>query len=317
MKTNGLLITLICGLSLLTSCSDSDDSVVNVPDNTNRGERVAVVFDSPSISMITRATDVEFENGNAINITAVNVEETGSDVLESTNYADNVQYVSDGTKFMAAADPIYQYNLAPLHLVYYAVYPYRSTLSCSPEFIFNVVANQGTHEKFSSCDLAMQKLASNAQNVELELKHMLCNVEIIITGLNLNQKAISNPRFVNMCYSSVVNQNTQTVAQNGNYRLANITPEVISNTNSEYSFHAIVVPQQIEALQHFVTVNMGGVDKELKSANPVTLVSGHRYRFLCSLNGDGVSSNLSVDFGGIDETGNKEPSAREFLTEWE
>ena len=283
MKNNVFLLSLIMELALLISCSSDDSDNFVTPDYSSRGERVAVTFSSPSICMmLTRATEVDFENKDAISISAVDSSWTKSTTLLSNgNYADNMKYESDGSQLVAKDLPISQFKHHPLKLVFYAVYPYK--LHYTPQFYFEVRPNQIGHQNFTDSDLAMQKVSSSETNVGLSLKHMLCDVEITIKG-DLNSKVISNPRLVNVCSKVLADQNTQTVETIDSIRLDKIYAGVLSKTDTTYSFHAIVAPQQIEKLQHFVTITVDGNDMELKAAETMTLVSGRRYRFAYTLN---------------------------------
>lgn len=318
MKKETIIMAFAMGLSLfVSSCNDSEENGID----DARGELVPVVFDSPSINMITRATETDFENGDAMSITAVNRTISGSEMIGSDNYANNVKYVCDGDKFTAGYKPIYQYKKNPYDLVYYAVYPYQE--SGTSQFTFNVIANQNSHSRYSMCDLSMQKIASKEQSINLSLKHMLCNVEIIITGTNLNTKNISHGRLINMYHTVTADQNAQTVTTDFDSakRYAEIYGNVTKNTDTEYRFSAIVAPQTIEANRHFVTVEVNNMDVELKTAataNPITLNSGRKYVFACNLDGNAVGSNLYLGYGGVDDNGDQIPAARMVSTsEWE
>ena len=310
-------MALAMGMSLfVSSCNDNGENGID----DARGELVPVVFDSPSINMITRATETEFGIGDAINITAVNKSVTDSENIESDNYADNVKYVCDGTEFIAEDKPILNYSnpKAANVLVYYATYPYKENLT--PQFTFSVGHYQNTNSSLSNSDLSMQKYASKAHNVNLQLKHMLCNVEIMITGTDLDQKMISGGRLVNMYHTVTADQNTQTVTTDldSNKRHSTIYGNVTRNSDTEYRFRAIVAPQTIEANQHFVSILLGSIELELRSVNAVTLKSGRKYIFAYNLDGNDVGSNLNVGYAGVDDIGNQTPAARMVSSsEWE
>lgn len=310
-------MALAMGVSLfVSSCNENGENGID----DARGELVPVVFDSPSINMITRATETEFGIGDAINITAVNKSVTQSDHIENENYADNVKYVSDGTEFTAEYKPILNYSNpeAANELVYYATYPYRENLA--PQFSFSVGTYQNTVSSLSNSDLSMQKYASKAHSVNLQLKHMLCNVEISITGTDLDQKMISGGRLINMYHTVTVDQNAQTVTTDldSSKRHATIFANVTRNTDTEYRFCAIVAPQTIEANQHFVSIELGSTTLELRSANAVTLNSGRKYVFECNIDGNTASANLySSDFDSSND-GMQNSAARMIsASEWE
>jgi hypothetical protein len=82
MKKETIIMALAMGVSLfVSSCNENGENGID----DARGELVPVVFDSPSINMITRATETEFGIGDAINITAVNKSVTQSDHIENEN----------------------------------------------------------------------------------------------------------------------------------------------------------------------------------------------------------------------------------------
>ena len=296
MNKNGFFLFLMLCLPLLFSCSDDSDDMTVTPDGY-RGERVAVTFSAPGVTLLTRATDAGFEANDTISISVVNLVDSPDSTLQASNYADGVKYVSDGTKFMEVSDTIYQYKNKPLDLVYYAVYPHHQ--GGDSVFTFAVNADQSTHQLFSLSDLSMQKVASKDLTMELTLKHKLCNVEIQLAGTDLLSKNIAQPRLVNMCHSVQVNQSEQTVtthAANAADTLTVINAETILSNNGAYHFHAIVAPQQIEANQHFVTIKVGGVDIPLRAANAVTLTSGIKYKFAYNLdNGDANLNARCID----------------------
>lgn len=294
MNKNRFFLFLMMCLPLLTSCSDDGGDVIDDPEGY-RGERVAVAFSSPEIAMLTRATDVAFEANDTINISVVNLIESPDSTLQSQNYADGVRYVSNGSDFSEVSDTIYQYKNVPLNLVYYALYPHRQ--DCAPVFTFAVNADQSTHAGYSLSDLAMQKVASKNLSIELSLVHKLCKVEIVLTGSNLDAKTISQPRLVNMCYSVQVDQSAQTVTTHATQAadtLSAISAQEISRTNTEYRFHAIVAPQQLKAGQHFVTVDVDGVERPLKAAADVTLTSGNKYVYTYNLDNLSAARGVAV-----------------------
>lgn len=317
MKKETIIMAFAMGLSLfVSSCNDSEENGID----DARGELVPVVFDSPSISKITRATETEFESGDKLSITAVNKTLTGSDNIEAKNYADNVKYVSNGTEFTAESHPIYQYykqERCQYELAYYAVFPYKEN-NRGAQFSFTVNSDQHTHNSFSQSDLSMQKITSKDVTVDLDLKHMLCNVEIVIKGNNLSNTTFSNAQLINMCSSVNADQITQTVTTKESERHDVINCEMMGKTTKEYRFHAIVAPQTIEANQLLATIVINGSAKSLQLVNAVTLKSGCKYVFACNLDGNAVGSNLNVGFGGVDDNGDQIPAARMVSTsEWE
>jgi hypothetical protein len=244
--------------ALTVACSNDSELDEQQPANPeNSDNRVAVTFGGPSVDLlITRATDTAFSDGDKMGIYAVNRTMAGTDSLKpSGNYADNFCFLSNGDYFISQNnDTIWQHKSNPLDLIYYAVYPYSASLGSvftsfdKAEFTFSTRADQSTYVNYAASDLCMQKLASKDMNVELNLKHMMTCIEVVLTGSYLDDHNIS-VSLTGLRTQVNVDMNKQTVMTNS-MLLPSSTEikcyEYVPTTATSRKFRALVAPQAID-----------------------------------------------------------------------
>lgn len=265
MKKLNLFLLLLCGM--MTACSEplqEIDKPVEVEDTEVRFKAF--------INQATRATETSFEADDAISVFAV--EPSANIKLEASgNYADNVKYIYDGSKFAAdsksiAFDETYEEGLA-----YFAIYPY--SYSASSKYTFTVKNDQSNYANYTASDLCTAyNEPTTDETVLLEFSHRLSNIIIKFQGENLASKNLSVE--INDVYTSCdVDINANTYQAKGNRE------NIVMGEESGNTFHAIIVPQNVSADDTFMTVSLNGKQITLSLNNDTNFKSGrkHTYEF--------------------------------------
>lgn len=266
MKKLNLFLLLLCGM--ITACS-SPEPIIQEP--TKENENTEVRFKA-FINQTTRATETSFEADDAISVFAV--EPSANIKLEASgNYADNVKYIYDGSKFAAdsksiAFDETYEEGLA-----YFAIYPY--SYSASSKYTFTVKNDQSNYANYTASDLCTAyNEPTTDETVLLEFSHRLSNIIIKFQGENLASKNLSVE--INDVYTSCdVDINANTYQAKGNRE------NIVMGEESGNTFHAIIVPQNVSADDTFMTVSLNGKQITLSLNNDTNFKSGrkHTYEF--------------------------------------
>lgn len=184
------ILALLCPL-LVVSCGKE-----SLPISPERQDDMTVSF-LGNIGPSTRATDSNFETGDAIGVFAV--EKTTGNVsgrLMSSNYADNVKYVYSNGLFSGATSVIEQPTDKPL-MFYKAVYPYSSDLR--NEFSFAVGSDQSNSSSYTMSDLMTADTEATTEvTPHLVFSHKLSN---IIINLKYEEKpGGSEQMFLTTCW---------------------------------------------------------------------------------------------------------------------
>ena len=202
-----------------------------------------------NIGPSTRATDSNFETGDAIGVFAV--EKTTGNVsgrLMSSNYADNVKYVYSNGLFSGATSVIEQPTDKPL-MFYKAVYPYSSDLR--NEFSFAVGSDQSNSSSYTMSDLMTADTEATTEvTPHLVFSHKLSN---IIINLKYEEKPGGSEQmfFNNVLVEAKANINENTFTAFGT------TKTVIASGNGNNSFKVILPPQTIAEKVTLITLKVG------------------------------------------------------------
>ena len=139
MKKHFLSYISVLLLALLFGCEK---------DTGTSGSSPVCFYLSPEPS--TRATDTEFEKGDAIGVFAAarDDESVPAQLHPSGNFADNKKYIFDGEKFVPDGESNSIF-ITSYPIDYYAYYPY-ATVDNPLEFTFHVAADQ---ESLTESDL--------------------------------------------------------------------------------------------------------------------------------------------------------------------
>ena len=269
-------LLVIAAVLAMAGCSKNEGTVVG-------GANSPVTIDPT----ITRATEVDFENGDAIGLTISNSEGT---------YADNAKLVYDGSVF-TSEDGLKWYDDLGLASLLKAYYPYAETAPTS----FDVQADQ-TGDGYAASDFMMaakESVTPSVQAVGMTFKHKMTKLVIRVTndyGMTVESITIGNSNG-----SATVDCEAQTVtAAEAGQTIAIKAHEV--KADEEYA--AILVPQTA-ALRVDVAANGEIHTQRLAEA---TLQSGGQYSMSITLLPNDIDVNLSGDIEDWEDKGSLDGS---------
>ena len=177
MKKHFLSYISVLLLALLFGCEK---------DTGTSGSSPVCFYLSPEPS--TRATDTEFEKGDAIGVFAAarDDESVPAQLRPSGNFADNKKYIFDGEKFVPDGESNSIF-ITSYPIDYYAYYPY-ATVDNPLEFTFHVAADQ---ESLTESDLmyARNTDGSGKNNIPLTFIHKLSKVVVPYSQENVGGAA--------------------------------------------------------------------------------------------------------------------------------
>ena len=177
MKKHFLSYISVLLLALLFGCEK---------DTGTSGSSPVCFYLSPEPS--TRATDTEFEKGDAIGVFAAarDDESVPAQLRPSGNFADNKKYIFDGEKFVPDGESNSIF-ITSYPIDYYAYYPY-ATVDNPLEFTFHVAADQ---ESLTESDLmyARNTDGSGKNNIPLTFIHKLSKVVVPYSRENVGGAA--------------------------------------------------------------------------------------------------------------------------------
>lgn len=291
---------LFCSAAALSfACQETNNGVV-APEG-------AISFRS---NINTRATELSFETGDQIGVTAF------SDAELTTIYADNVPYTFGADGVFTSTEPI----VADGALTFAALYP-AQTGAFANEVAFAVNTDQTTAENYELSDLLLAKTEATEEIVPtLAFNHKLSKITVAITSnVDLADAIV---RVVGVKNNATLNVAEGTVAESGD------ATEITLGGNATDGYTAILVPQSIEANADFVTVTIGNDVYKAVLEGRGKLESGKAYQFSMVIEKDEELSFLTSDIigweagdlfaddetGGGDEGGEVYPDGAAILT---
>ena len=272
------ILALLCPL-LVVSCGKE-----SLPISPERQDDMTVSF-LGNIGPSTRATDSNFEAGDAIGVFAV--EKTTGNVsgrLMSSNYADNVKYVYSNGLFSGATSVIEQPTDKPL-MFYKAVYPYSSDLR--NEFSFAVGSDQSNSSSYTMSDLMTADTEATTEvTPHLVFSHKLSN---IIINLKYEEKPGGSEQmfFNNVLVEAKANINENTFTSFGT------TKTVIASWNGNNSFKVILPPQTIAEKVTLITLKVGSKTFTFFPESDFIWKSGMQYTYDVTVSKAGIISFTS------------------------
>ena len=276
-RLNFLYLPIMAGLLLACGGGGSDDETpvtpprpVNPPEKTDTTSsggggvkqdtvpsvvtRSTVEF-LPTLAAMTRATDTQFENGDRIGVFAVKASSGDNRAIlanKGSNYADNVAYSYNGSRFTASNGIEVD---SDTKLFYTAVYPYVSTAANA--FSFDVRDNQSATGAYTASDLCTASTeATSAKEVELKFSHRLTKVIITLTGDGWTGNDIT-VKMRNLMATASVDLNSVTFVGTGAKK------DIVCAPNGTRSYKVVVPPQLVGQGEKLLTVTMNGVDYSL------------------------------------------------------
>ena len=217
-------------------------SCANNQDEPQVSSKKGISF-SAKIKGTTRATDLQFENGDEISVFG-----STSNSIEESNYAQNVRYkYSNG---MFDSDYNLSYPSPSDDLTFFAVYPYGDYTT--PEFTFAVNTDQSYHSDYTTSDLmTASAVGNNSKVVDLVFTHRLSKIIINISSSDMpaGEQSIV---FKNVKNYASINLRTNTFSSIEGYRA-----DIIGSSNGTNSFKVILPPQTIATGNEFVEITIG------------------------------------------------------------
>ena len=276
-----------------TACTND-----TTPEQEPEMEMVPVRFSAkPYVELSTRVVGNAFQNGDQIGIFCVDTAATKTDsLLYNGNYADNVRYTFSGDSFSAAADPIMQYRHNILAYTYYIVYPY--TTVAAPEFMFTIIRDQRSHSNYNASDLALQKVTTRDLDINLQLKRMMANVNIYVTGQFMTTHDVS-ATISQVLLTSRIDLNAQKATADPQYARRTVTFEKYRNDNDTVALHAIIAPQRLTSAQVItLTVDEDNYNIPLPNGwSAVNIPSGYYLPLTCDIHVDNTGE-IHILYGG-------------------
>ena len=256
MKKQFLSYISIFLFALLASCEKEV--------KTSHSESKSVCF----YLSTTRATDVEFEKGDAIGVFAAarDDESVPAPLKSSGNFADNKKYIFDGEKFVPDGESNSIF-ITSYPIDYYTYYPY-STISNPLEFEFHVAVDQ-SNLTLSDLMYAKNTDGTGKNNIPLTFTHKLSKVVVPYSLENVEEEAGSAT--INQAYTgSIINLSTGEI-----HTLVDEGPQDLvmsKDFSSDIRFTAIFPEQTFSATHPFITFNNS---KEFKLSSDRLFESGH------------------------------------------
>lgn len=259
MKKN--LFALLSVMLLVCSCHKDQENVIFIPESS-------ISFIS-SISQMTRATDLNFDEGDEISLFAVekNITNIDGTLKSSGNYAHNQMFTYSNGFFISKGNALY-YPANENPLFFTAVYPYQPT--CSSSYKFEVMKDQRGIGYTQSDLMTATTNATLDEQPELQFYHRL---SCIVVNLSIQGKVTDEPRlsFNNVQTSAQIDLNLRTFAGTDS------KTSVIASENGMDCYRVILPPQTIPAKTSLITVNIGGNEYNLTINNDIVLKSGRQY----------------------------------------
>ncbi len=234
---------------------------------------------------ITRATEVDFEAGDAVGLTIV--------TTEGTTHAANAEMTFSDGAFVSASGLLWYDDLGMTSTMK-AYYPYAETVPTQ----FSVAADQ-TADGFGASDLMMAKkegVVPSVNAIGMTFKHKMTKLVIEIEneyGLKVTGVEISNS-----VATATVDTDAQTVAVKEGAETVKIrAKEVAAGTK----YAAILVPQTAALRVDVICDNSGKTEVHTQTLTASTLQSGAQYTMHITVLPSEVRVSLS---GDIEDWGN-------------
>ena len=269
------ILALLCPL-LVVSCGKESPAI----HQEGQDDREVSFFGS--IGPQTRATDSDFEAGDAIGVFAI--EKTSSnpngDIL-TRNHADNVKYSYSNGSFKGASTVIKQITFQRL-MFYKAVYPYTS--SARNEFTFSVKTNQSYGDYYTLSDLMTAEAGpTSGVTPKLTFTHRLCDV-LVSVCYEERPTGTAHLYFNNVKTSVKVNLNEDT------FVTGNAEGNVKAKPYGTNGFRLVLPPQVINKGVKLITLNIGSSSYSVTTDEYITLRPEIQHTFRLVVRKDGKAT---------------------------
>ena len=309
MVYNKHLVLVVCALLTFGACSGggSDDSgETPTPNQPSTPEAKLPI--TISTTMLSRATDSNFEVGDCIGLFVVNHNADGSVVALKTsgNHVDNMKFTYNAT--WTPATQIY-WSDNKTHADFYLYYPYTTSISSVEAMPWTLNADQSSVANYKASDLLIGKtsdVAPTQDAVKLDAKHVMSQMLITVAPGNGFTDATLAAATVSVKVNGLktqgtVNLSTGTATAMGD--AATVTP-----LKEDGTYKALVMPQTVSK-GNLITVDVDGRDYNLSTDQDFNFEAGKRLKFTVTVSktSNGVNVNISKweddgkDYGGTAE----------------
>ena len=279
-------IIAFASILALNSCAKAEING-NEPDNEEPGieQKDYFVSFSAEINAPSRATDTKFDVQDNIGVFAV--KSNGNDnkgiLLSSGNYADNVKYTYNGSKFTSSNGIEIEEDGTKYY--YHAVYPYTS--NASDNFMFSVKQDQ-TGDNYTLSDLCTaHSSATSSKLVDLKFSHRLSKLIINLEGSNWPSGDYTL-KLNNVYTNASVDLNAM------DFTYGDRTGEIIMTGNGNMSYKAVLPPQTLSK-DNFATLTIGSKNYTITLNNSLGMESGMQYEVSLTYNNNAVIVEFTGD----------------------
>ena len=263
-----------------TSCNSHEDETVQkepIPE--------AVSF-TAKVKQSTRATDLQFEDGDQISVFA-----TTTGAIDTENYAQNVCY--EYAENLFSTKDYLSYPSASEDLTFYAVYPYDDY--STPEFNFDVQLDQQEHSAYTASDLMTSSaVGNNNKVVDLVFSHRLSKIVLNVSSEQMPAGDLTAV-FKNVKYRAAVNLNNNTY-----HGVEGVVSDVIASPNGTNSFKILLPAQGFSAGTLLAEITVGDKTFKWTLDRDIVLNSGVEYVYNVELK-DNVVFTAQINPWGTPE----------------
>lgn len=204
----------------------------------------------------SRATDTQFENGDAIGVFAA--KRSSPNIVATlqayNNFAQNKKFVYQNGYFYAAtsADEI---DTAGNRLDFYVYYPYQTVATDTEQIDFSVQTDQTTHQNLTASDFmfATNLTGISVGSVPLNFEHLFTKIRIIPDTKGM---VISNVKLIDVCSSVYYDMNRPPL-----YKIA-AKNDIQMFQEWDGSFSAIVPRQSINIGTLYLQADIDGSTRQ-------------------------------------------------------
>jgi hypothetical protein len=252
-------------------------------------------FSLPTDAPSTRATDNQFEEGDAIGIYVVAYNNTETPVLGIDNYADNKAYIYQNGKLQ----PLNQSDKIPFNpgkkYAVYAYYPYNGSMQDPTNYVHTVIAGQYNNSWYRANDLLTASVEDTENQVVLRFKRVYSLIEI--NHPKSQGETPEEAALYSSAYSSKINLQTGGVTDNAADRRL-IFLNLYSDNGNSCTFRGIIPPQTILADEYRnFTISYGNKTYAYCFDQDQTFVAGERHIFNTGLGVRTVTCKLVTTHG--------------------
>ena len=280
---------MLIAAAFISACSSDSTDTPDVPTPPQVENLVSFNAD---ISPLARASDTQFDTDDAIGV--FGILSTGNDnkgiIANSGNYADNVRYTYNGSKFTSTS-PIEKPEDGK-KVYYHAVYPYTS--NAKNQYTFTV-KNDQRGNGYTNSDLCTASTnATNETLVSLKFSHRLSKLIINLQGDNWGSGNMSLS--MKNVYSSVnADLNSLSFVATGS------RGDVICSDNGTRSFKVILPPQCFNKDAEIGVLTIGNDRYTITMTGAMELKSGLQTEVSITMNENKEIVEFTGDINPWDE----------------